>query len=91
MKMYWPGAPGEQVDVGLHVLGREGDEVGDGVEFVLADRGAGRGRVADVAAQHVRAVGQRAARRLPAVEHVSSMPRSSASCAQAELICRCRR
>ena len=74
MKTYWPVRPREEVDVGLDVLGREGDEVDDRVELEVADGGArGRG-VADVALQHVRLGGQRAQRAAPAVEHVEVDP-----------------
>jgi hypothetical protein len=64
------GAPGEEVDVELDVLGREGDEVDDGVELAVADRRSRGRRVADVAVQPVRPGGQRSRRRAPAVEDV---------------------
>ena len=63
-------APGEQVDVRLHVLGREGDEVDDRIELVLPDGRARGGRVADVAFQDMRGGRQRVDRRAPAVEDV---------------------
>jgi len=52
------------------VLGREGDEVDDGVELAIADRRAGGRRVADVALEAARPGRQRSRRGAPAVEDV---------------------
>jgi hypothetical protein len=52
------------------VLGRERDPVDNGVEREIAEGRPHRGRVADVAAQHVRPRRQRAVQALPAVEDV---------------------
>ena len=54
MKTYCPVRPREQVDVGLHVLGGERDEVDDDVELAAADRRPRPTPVADVGAQHRR-------------------------------------
>ena len=41
MKMYWPVRPRNELEIGLDLVGREGDPVHHGVEGVAA---SGRGR-----------------------------------------------
>src|SRR5215207_9018762 len=74
MKTYWPVRPANRSMPCLHVLGREGHEVHDGVELRVADDLPRRGGVADVGRQETRGVRKRPDRRATAIEHMEVDP-----------------
>ena len=74
MKTYWPTRPSKRRQVGLDVLGHEGDELAHAVELPAPEQLAHGIRVADVAPQLLHAVGQRAQPRFAAVQHGHLVP-----------------
>jgi hypothetical protein len=81
-----PGAPAEQLDVASDVLGGEGDPVGHGIKFKIFNFIPNGPRFPYVAPQHRHSGRERTVGALSPVSTNSSMPLSTATREQAELM-----
>ena len=73
-------APREQLDIGCHVFGREGNEVDDDIEGSPAHSSPDRGRVASVRGDHLHTGRNRALGCRRPVQHREAVPGRNRSC-----------